>query len=73
MSNVNAQSSPMVYDERFYSKYDQYNIDNTPLASQLQPLREALDDKKPPYCAGVLPARAEDLTLYYGKSNQDCR
>lgn len=66
---------PPDYDERFYSKTDRSyrKIDKTPLAPQLQPLRDALDDKKPPYCAGVLPAHDEDLILYYGKGDHDCR
>lgn len=66
---------PPDFDERFYSKTDRSyrKIDKTPLAPQLQPLRDALDDKKPPYCAGVLPAHDEDLILYYGKGDHDCR
>lgn len=60
--------SELAFDERFYSEEDwsHYRIDKTPLAPRLQPLRDALDDKKPPYCAGVLPALGEDLILYYG-------
>lgn len=62
------------YDARFYPKNDQRRrIGKTPLAPQLQPLRDALDDKKPPYCAGVLPVRNDNLILYYGKDGLDSR
>lgn len=62
------------YDARFYPKNDQRRrIGKTPLAPQLQPLRDALDDKKPPYCAGVLPVHNENLILYYGKDGLGSR
>lgn len=43
------------------------------MTAQLQPLRDILINKKPPYYAGVLPVGAEELVLYYGKSKDTCR
>lgn len=43
------------------------------MTAQLQPIRDILINKKPPYYAGVLPVGAEELVLYYGKSKDTCR
>lgn len=46
---------------------------SSPLAPQLEPLRNSLVEKRPPYCSGVLPVLKDELILYYGKEEDSSR